>query len=267
MSKKLNPELTKSEALKISWSNRDSYKGYNKSKGSSYNSWRAIIYTAKGKAIGFPEEWKDYSVFMDEVQGEWEVGKIAKRLDTSKPHSDDNTYWDTKGTENIGKLIQFEYDGKVQTLLEWSAELGISYQGVRQRYFKGKNYTPKEVLFGKERKIKCTHEKSHEVRTLRMLGAYKLTDKKKGLVCNITIEDMRDIISTGCVYCGDTNRVGLDRIDNSKGHTIDNVVPACYECNVARNNNFSHEEMLVLGKTIKTIKESRNEHNTPKTVE
>ncbi len=58
-------------------------------------------------------------------------------------------------------------------------------------------------------------------------------------------------------YCGDTNRIGLDRIDNSKGHTKDNTVPCCYECNCARNNNFSFEEMKILGKTIKQIKESR----------
>ena len=49
----------------------------------------------------------------------------------------------------------------------------------------------------------------------------------------------------------------IDRIDNSKGHTKDNTVPCCYECNCARNNNFSFEEMKVLGKTIKQIKENR----------
>jgi hypothetical protein len=257
MSKKVNPELTKSEALKLSWVNRESFRGYDRSKGSSYNSWRAIVYTTKGKAIGFPQEWMEYDVFMCEVQGEWSLGKIAKRLDTTKPHSRENTHWDDKGTENLGKLVRFEYDGRTQTLLEWSAELNLSYQGVRQRYFKGKDYTPEEVLFGKERKTKCKHEKSNEVRTLRMLGAYKLSDKQKGFSCDITIEYMRDLIKCGCTYCGDMSRVGLDRIDNSKGHTMDNVVPACYECNVARNNNFSYEEMLIIGKTIKTIKEAR----------
>lgn len=61
-----------------------------------------------------------------------------------------------------------------------------------------------------------------------------------------------------CYYCGDTHRLGLDRIDNSKGHTKDNVVICCYDCNVARSNNFSYEEMLILGKTIRKIKSKRN---------
>jgi len=42
-----------------------------------------------------------------------------------------------------------------------------------------------------------------------------------------------------------------------KGHTKNNVVPCCLECNTARNNNFSFEEMKILGKTIGEIKNSR----------
>jgi hypothetical protein len=29
---------------------------------------------------------------------------------------------------------------------------------------------------------------------------------------------------------------GIDRIDNSKGHTIDNIVPCCKYCNFAKSN-------------------------------
>ncbi len=28
----------------------------------------------------------------------------------------------------------------------------------------------------------------------------------------------------------------LDRLDNSKGHTKENVVPACYRCNMIKGN-------------------------------
>jgi hypothetical protein len=96
-----------------------------------------------------------------------------------------------------------------------------------------------------------------------MISAYKFKDKKNGLnICDIDIDWMlENIMNKPCIYCGDIHNVGCDRVDNSKGHTKDNVVPACYECNCARNNNFSYEEMLELGKAIKIIKEKRNNSN------
>lgn len=45
------------------------------------------------------------------------------------------------------------------------------------------------------------------------------------------------MIANGCDYCGNHSiRMTMDRIDNSKGHTITNVVPACYRCNMIRGN-------------------------------
>ena len=97
-----------------------------------------------------------------------------------------------------------------------------------------------------------------------MISSYKHTDKVNGFeeVCDIDIDWMIDnIIMKSCYYCGDPNRVGCDRIDNSKGHTKNNVVPCCYDCNCARNVNFTFEEMKILGKTIAEIKQSRTSHN------
>ena len=251
---------SRSESLVATWKNRAEYKGYDKSKGSSFNSWRAIIHTAKGKDIGFPEEWKEYRVFMDEVQGEWEQGKIVVRIDTAKPHSAINSHWSEKGTENIGKLIKLEYEGETKTLLEWSKQYNLPYQGVRQRYFKGKCATAHEVLFGKARVVKEKKERDWLFRTARMFGAYKLSDKKKGFNFDLTLEFMRDEVRKECVYCGCDERVGLDRVDNSLGHVIGNVVPCCYECNCARMNNFTHAEMFIIGTAIKEVRRIRNEN-------
>ena len=92
-----------------------------------------------------------------------------------------------------------------------------------------------------------------------MISSYRNKDKRNGVdICDLTIDWMIDnILTKSCIYCGDTHRIGCDRLDNNKGHTKNNVVPCCLECNTARNNNFSFEEMKILGKTIGEIKNSR----------
>lgn len=51
--------------------------------------------------------------------------------------------------------------------------------------------------------------------------------------------------------------IGCDRIDNNKGHSIDNVVPCCNICNTVRGNNFTVDEMKLLGSLIKKIINNR----------
>lgn len=257
MTKKKNPNLSLREALIESWKNRADYKGYDKTKGSSYNSWRSIINTKKGKQIGFPPRWRDYNKFMEDVQGDWERGYVAIRIDTTKPHSKENTFWAPKGSESTSKLIQLEYNGETKTLLEWSRDLKINYNGLRLRYFRHKDWASKEILFGKPIRPRAHKENDYRHRIIRMCGAYKLRDKRKGLSNDIDSEWLIGFCQQPCFYCGDTRRVGVDRIDNSLGHTKDNVVPCCCDCNCARMNNFTHEEMKILGKTIKEIKWQR----------
>lgn len=261
MTAKKNPHLTKREALIASWKDRKDFKGYEKGPGTAYNSWRAALYTEKGRMIGSPESWRDFRVFMKEVGGEWAHGKVVCRLDSTKPHSPENSFWADKGSENSGRLVMMSYNGETKTLVEWCEQFGLNYQGVRQRYFKGKGLSSYEVLFGKQKKVRTPKDRDIAFRTLRMLGAYRLTDRKRGLQCDITIDQFRELITNGCVYCGDTEKVGLDRIDNSVGHIISNVVPCCYSCNTARNKNFTHQEMIIIGRAIKEVKESRNAKN------
>lgn len=268
MTAKKNPDITKSEALSLAWKNRADYKGYEKGKGSLFNVWRSVIYTTKGKKAGFPKEWCTFEGFKNEVGSGWKQGLILCRLDTKQPYSKENVEWREKGQEQFGKLIKLEYNGESKTLLEWCVQYNLNYSGVRQRYFRGKNYTSEQILFGKykgsRRAIKDANELTEQearLKALKMLGQYKLRDKKRGFEYNIDSEWFIDQIKHGeCYYCGDTKRLGLDRIDNSKGYTMNNIVVYCYDCNVARGNNFSHEEMRTLGRTIQEIKRQRYEN-------
>lgn len=64
----------------------------------------------------------------------------------------------------------------------------------------------------------------------------KSKDKRNGWDSDITTDFVSDLIKNGCVYCGEVERIGLDRIDNSKGHTQDNVVACCPRCNYTRRD-------------------------------
>ena len=72
-------------------------------------------------------------------------------------------------------------------------------------------------------------------RASNLISAYKQTDKKYNYgKSNLTSRWIVDnIFSKSCVHCGckDWRKLGCNRIDNTKPHTIDNVEPCCYKCN------------------------------------
>ena len=66
-------------------------------------------------------------------------------------------------------------------------------------------------------------------------GVTRAAARKRGLDFTITLAEYKHLVSQPCVYqCTDTKsnsgeiiRIGLDRIDSSRGYTIDNVQPCC----------------------------------------
>jgi len=108
-----------------------------------------------------------------------------------------------------------------------------------------------------KKRITCkNYSNTDKGKAIHLRKAYQYFDIKKGLQNSLTQEDILKIINTPCTYCGFPS-TGFDRIDNSKGHILENCVPACKECNVARMNNFTYDEMKIIGLSIKKIKENR----------
>jgi hypothetical protein len=73
------------------------------------------------------------------------------------------------------------------------------------------------------------------------------TAKEDGREWSLNFAEYVMEISSGCFYCGadllTIGGVSLDRIDNSKGYTLDNVLPCCGNCNMIRGNKLTVEEM------------------------
>lgn len=69
-----------------------------------------------------------------------------------------------------------------------------------------------------------------------LLCAYKQSDK----ICNRGKGDLtakwivENIFSKPCAHCGETDwtKLGCNRLDNTKPHTMDNVEPCCKKCNL-----------------------------------
>lgn len=85
--------------------------------------------------------------------------------------------------------------------------------------------------------------------------------RRKGRTWSLSRAAWEQLIAQPCHYCrlsvNSEAGSGLDRLDNERGYTAANVVPCCIECNIARGDRFSPDEMRVIGATIRLVKLSR----------
>jgi hypothetical protein len=86
---------------------------------------------------------------------------------------------------------------------------------------------------------------------------YRVGAKARGLAWELTDEEFNDLTSQRCRYCdcppsnmhrhgGENGHFvynGIDRVDNTRGYTSDNVVPCCSTCNRAKNA-MSYDEFM-----------------------
>ena len=81
---------------------------------------------------------------------------------------------------------------------------------------------------------------------------YERMDLSKGLTFDLDVKWFKEnILGKACIYCGDTKNLGCDRINNNIGHVKDNCVPCCYLCNITRKDDYTFEEMKILGRAIR----------------
>lgn len=132
-----------------------------------------------------------------------------------------------------------------------------------EKYLKNPRKYRYSLLTKEQKKHKQETEKIYfrtpKGRAISLLKAYRRHDKKKNRSNNLTQNFLIDIFKQSCYYCGlNDEPIGCERIDNNKGHIIDNIVACCRTCNIARDNHFTVEEMKILGKSIREIKLMRN---------
>ena len=84
----------------------------------------------------------------------------------------------------------------------------------------------------------------------QLILGYKRHARDRDLAWGLTLDDVVEISSKPCAYCGappsnvkkgfkesaDLIYSGIDRVDNTVGYEKSNCVPACRVCNYAKNN-------------------------------
>lgn len=91
---------------------------------------------------------------------------------------------------------------------------------------------------------------------------YDTQARERNYTFSLSLEEFSKLITQNCHYCNDTpsntfksgakryhglesfRYNGVDRLDNSKGYTLENCVPCCKKCNFAKGK-FSYTEWLL----------------------
>lgn len=114
-----------------------------------------------------------------------------------------------------------------------------------------------------------TSPEGMKVRSGQMLYGYakRTSECRAKIAFELTREQFYFLRGHACLYCGGPLPPlgsGLDRIDNSTHYKPGNVVPCCGECNTARQDHFTPEEMLAeIGPAIRRVRITRGESPSP----
>lgn len=102
----------------------------------------------------------------------------------------------------------------------------------------------------------CIRRSKYGERTKKAAWAnFKFSAKKRGYKVNISFDQWYILTQEPCNYCGeqpnslvrskcnngDFIHSGIDRIDNTKDYSLDNVVSCCKKCNIAKAEMSSIE--------------------------
>jgi hypothetical protein len=96
-----------------------------------------------------------------------------------------------------------------------------------------------------------------------LLNRYRHDAKRRGgREFLITKEQFMDLWQKPCYYCnGSIPTIGIDRVNNDVGYTVDNIVPCCTRCNLAKRNLSKPEFIAMCYAIIKTHERRESDKN------
>ena len=123
-------------------------------KGRCYNSNNKRYKDYGAKGITMCDEWK--SNFMNfynwSMKNDYAENLTIDRINNNGNYEPTNCRWTDYKTQNDNRSISLSltYDDKTMSINDWSKLLGVKYNTIRTRYYKG--WSVEECLFGKSDK-------------------------------------------------------------------------------------------------------------------
>ena len=165
-----------------------------------------------------------------------------RRAKERNPNLSKDRYWEDPEKNRLSSKQSYEKnkDKRLEYSKKWAMENPEKRKEIQKRYAE----SHKGQINGRYR------TKKTRARLLSL--AYARADLKYNRgISSITPEWIIDNVFSGqkCFYCDcdDWLSLGLDRIDNNKPHTPDNVVVCCRKCNEHRARRDFNEYLRIIG--------------------
>ena len=92
------------------------------------------------------------------------------------------------------------------------------------------------------------------------LLSYVRAAKQRNIEWKLTKSEFESYWGKNCHYCGEKlDGIGIDRINSNIGYVTENIVPCCYQCNIAKMD-YTYDEFI--DKIIKIYKNLKLWENT-----
>ena len=114
------------------------------------------------------------------------------------------------------------------------------YQKMKNDKKKYEEYLEKVRIWNKNDKLKNPqkykdYQKKKSLMPKTRWDFYKKNARNRNIKWELTYEQFMTFWQKPCYYCGtEIETIGLDRVDNSKGYNLDNIVSCCSICNYAK---------------------------------
>lgn len=182
-----------------------------------------------------------------EEEREYNRKYYEKNKEKIKAKANDYYYSNKEKIKDWAKKYYEDNSEKIKDRVKKHKEENTEhYKEYRKIYYK----EHREKYYELHKKYRSTKKG----RAQYLLCDYNRRDKMYGRgECTLSSEWIVDNIFNGqtCVYCGETDwrKLGCDRKDNSKPHTIENVVCCCALCNAKKGlKNYSEYMDIINGK-------------------